>query len=319
MVHTVLVSADDYMESVGFTLYAYLTDKIPKRDLMKGSERAFGEYLEHFIRGKVAEFAFKKFLQETSKIETLIDVDLPIFVKGEYLPDILAFDTSGKWNFARFWIEIKAVTGRQRWMLLPTTSVTGSKRKQPRPYCAYVNCLVDLPQDHAARLIKHAPKIAEKMGSEWKEKLADIKEIKVSILGYAFYEDINNILRSSPESTKILDKVFGSGNWRYLKKKTTFMDLETRKRYGDFGRDNCIVRLTKLRQNWEQFLNLLKNNKPHAPEDNRDLSSFKDQMAKAIDLMSKQRFKSWFDRNLNEKPNASLGKFSLKEYINSRK
>jgi len=312
MIYNVSIAPIDYVECVGFTTYVYLSNKIVKRDLMKGSERSLGEFLEHFIRGKLAEFAFKIFLKETLKIETLIDVDLPVFIEGEFLPDILAFKTSEEWNIAKFWVEIKAVTGGHRWMLVPTTSVTGGKRTQPRPYCAYVNCHVDLPQDHVARLIKYAPEIAKKMSPEWKEKLADIEGVNVSILGYALYEDINNILSSSSESAEILDKVFGPGNWRYLKKRTSFKDLETGKQYGDFGRDNCVVRLTRLRQDWDKFATLLKDNKPLAPEEHRDLINFEKQMVKAIDLMSKQPFQSWFARNLNEQPISSLNKWFKK-------
>jgi hypothetical protein len=273
---------------------------------MKGSERSLGEFLEHFIRGKLAEFALKNFLEETFKIETLIDIDLPIFIEGKFLPDILAFKTNEHWHSARFWVEIKAVTGQQRWMLIPTTSVTGGKHTQPRPYCAYINCHVDLPQDHVARLIKYAPEIAKKMSPEWKEKLVDIEGVNVAILGYALYQDINNILSSDDESKEKLDEVFGLGNWRYLRKHTTFKDAETGKQYGDFGRDNCVLRLTKLRHDWDHFGNLLKNNKPLAPETQRDLVSFDGQINKAVDLISKQPMQSWFERDLSQQPNTSL-------------
>lgn len=300
MVATVLVSPDDYIECIGFTTYAYLADKIVKRDLMKGSERALGEFLEHFIRGKLAEYAFKAYIENIAKLEALVDVDLPFFIAGGYLPDILALKTNEKWDFAQFWIEVKAVTGQQRWMLVPTTSVAGTERKQPRPYCAYVNCLVDLPQDHVARLIKYAPKIAEKMSAEWQARLADTGEIKVTVLGYVLYNDIKNILTSDADSRRDLDEAFGSENWRYLKKRTSFRDTETHKTYGNFGRDNCVVRLTKLRQNWEQFAGLIRNNRPLAPESSRDVDSFQSQMAKAFEMISKGEQKSWFGRSLNE-------------------
>ena len=309
MVATVLVSADDYLECIGFTTYAYLTNKIVKRDLMKGSERALGEFLEHFIRGKLAEYAFKTYIENIAKLEALVDVDLPFFIRGKYLPDILALRMNEKWDFARFWIEVKAVTGQQRWMLLPTTSVTGSKRKQPRPYCAYVNCLVDLLQDHVARLIKYAPKIAEKMSPEWKAKLVDVGEIKVTVLGYVLYNDVRNILTSDASSRQSLDEAFGPENWRYLKRQTSFKDIETGKGYGGFGRDNCVVRLTKLRKNWEQFTGLIRSNKPLAPENSRDMGSFQNQMVKAFELLSKHETKSWFKRSLDEPQNGPLPKW----------
>lgn len=309
MAYTLSVSPDDYIECVGFTMYAYLADKIAKRDLMKGSERSFGEFLEHFIRGKIAESAFKKYVMKTLRIDSLIDVDLPFFIEGMYLPDILALKTDSGWDSARFWIEVKAVTGKQRWMLLPTTSVKGGKRKQPRPYCAYISCRVDLPQDHVARLMKYAPKIAERMGPEWREMLADIEGISVAVLGYALYQDISNILSSDAESSKVLDEVFGPGNWRYLRQRTSFKDPSTGKKYGNFGRDNCVIRLTKLRQDWTRFARLLKRNKPLAPENHRGLGRFEYQMEKAFGLLAENGFRSWFERGLNG------GTISLEKWI----
>ena len=309
MAPTVLVSLDDYIECIGFTAYAYLTNKIVKRDLMKGSERSLGEFLEHFIRGKLAEHAFKVYLENIAKLKGLIDVDLPFFIRGKYLPDILGLRMNEKWDFAKFWIEVKAVTGQQRWMLLPTTSVAGSKKEQPRPYCAYVNCLVDLPQDHVARLVKYVPEIAEKMSPEWKARLADMSGIKVTVLGYVLHSDVKNILTSDASSRQNLDKAFGPENWRYLKKQSSFKDIETGKRYGNFGRDNCVVRLTRLRQDWSQFTGFVRSNKPLAPENSRDLSSFQNQMAKAFELISKHKTRSWFERRLDEPQKNSLSKW----------
>ena len=77
---TVQVTVEEYGESIGFTTCAYLKDKIVKRDLIEGSKRALGEFLEHFLRGKIAEFAFRKY-PSTLGIEALIDVDLPLWIQ----------------------------------------------------------------------------------------------------------------------------------------------------------------------------------------------------------------------------------------------
>src|SRR2546425_8303111 len=133
----VQVTMDEYAESIGFASYAYIMDLITKRDLIKGSIRSIGEFVEHFIRGKLAEYAFKRLLANNG-IQTLVDVDLPAFITGEYLPDILSMNLSGQWINPRFWMEVKAVAENQAWMLVPTTSIRGGGRqKQPRPYCAY--------------------------------------------------------------------------------------------------------------------------------------------------------------------------------------
>jgi len=291
------ITQEEYLECIGFSLYAYLEDKIAKRDLMKGAERSFGEFLEHFIRGKLAENALKKYLMSSFGVESLTDVDLPIFIQGDYLPDLVAYKTTEKmWSIPRFWIEIKAVTAKQKWMLIPTTSISGGKRTQPRPFCAYVECLVNLPQDHVARLIKYFPKIKEKMSAQWIEKLSDLPNIEVSILGYALYQDIECILRRDN-----LNEIYGEGNYGYLERRKTFVDRETGKPYGDFNRDNCAIRLSKLRKEWDPFIKQIKSNNPLAPMETRNMSSLTTQMNLALNLLSEKGYTSWFSRELKGK------------------
>lgn len=309
MTQIVSITIEDYLECIGFTIYAYLEDKIVKRDLMKGSERSLGEFLEHFIRGKLAELALKKYLQTSFGIESLTDVNLPIFIEGDYLPDLLAYKTSKVWDIARFWIEVKAVTAKQKWMLIPTTSISGGSRSQPRPFCVYVECLVDLPQEHVARLIKYFPKIREKMSEQWTEKLGDIQTIEVTVLGYALYHDIACIL-----GQRNLDSVFGKGNYGYLEKHKTFLDQETGKPYGGFNRDNCAIRLSKLRQNWDPFIQQVKTNSSLAPATSRDMRGLTHQMDSAFQVLSEKGYTSWFERELKDKP-VQARPFSLKDFM----
>ena len=222
---------------------------------------------------------------------------MPIFIRGDYLPDLLAYKTDKDWQIPRFWIEIKAVTAKQKWMLIPTTSIAGGLRAQPRPFCAYVECLVNLPQDHVGRLIKYFPRIREKMSAQWIEKLGDLQNIEVTVLGYALYQDIECIL-----GQKSLDDVFGKGNYGFLEKHKTFLDQETGKAYGGFNRDNCAIRLSKLRQNWDHFTQQLKANSSLAPETNRDIRGLTRQMALSFQVFSEKGYTSWFSRELRGKP-----------------
>lgn len=291
------MSSDDYIESIGFTIYAYLTNKIVKRDLMKGSDRSLGEFLEHFIRGKLAEFAFKKYLS-TIGVESLIDVDLPVFIPGDYLPDILAIRKGAEWEPTRFWLEVKAVTPKQKWMLIATTSVVGGGRSHPRPYCSYVNCVVDLPTDHLAHLLRYSPKISKRMSSEWSLALKDIDDIPVEILGYALFTDIESVLRGGAKDRKDLDAAFGLGNWRLLRKHETFLDPQLGKRYGDFGRDNCIIRLSRLRNDWSSLQGYVRQNQALAPTTLRDTKSFENEMSESIVAIANNPSPSWFSRSL---------------------
>ena len=69
-----------------------------------------------------------------------------------------------------------------------------TRRSQPRPYCVYVACRVDLPANHIGRLIRYSPRVAERIDPEWVNALPDLSSILVEILGYALFTDINAIL-----------------------------------------------------------------------------------------------------------------------------
>jgi hypothetical protein len=293
----VQVTTDEYVESIGFTAYAYIMNLITKRDLMKNSERYLGEFLEHLIRGKLAEFGFKKHLRDQG-IETLVDVDLPVFIMGDYLPDILAMKVNGLWSNARFWMEVKAVVEKQEWMLISTTAVRGGKRAQPRPYCAYGIGLVHLPMDHVARLIRYAPSIARRTSTEWTAALSDLDQIDVDILGYATFSDIDAVLTGQRNND--LDQAFGAGNWRLISKGETFKDTLTGKRNGPYNRDNCAIRLDNLRQDWPNLLSRLRGNVAIAPTNRRDYPAFDAQMNSAVQQL--QPYVSWFSRDISSRP-----------------
>jgi hypothetical protein len=304
----VAISAEEYVEALGFSIYTFLTGRIVKRDLYKGgAERSLGEYIEHLIRGKLSEIAFKKFLLKRFRVESLLDLDLPIFIKGKYLPDIVAFKAEEGWVVPKFWIEIKAVAEGHKWALIRASSLRGGKQRKARPYDAYVNAMVHLPKNHIGRLIKHAPPIVERISREWLERLQDLKSIEVDIMGFALYADMAQILRAGEgdkEAEDQLNKIFGAGKWAFVKKGSVLADPETGRKTVKINTDNCAIALSNLRateDEWKTLVNLLKENRPIAegrePKVQRLLER---QMKTALKLLKKGGLESWFKRALNE-------------------
>lgn len=206
----------------------------------------------------------------------------------------------------KFWIEVKAVVEGQKWALIRSSSLRGSKRAKPRPYDAYVNARIHIPKDHIGRLIKYAPSVAEKISREWLERLADLKKIDVEILGFALYTDIVSILKASEdeEAEKQLNSIFSSGGWAFIKKGSKLRDPETGKETVELGTDNCAVVLSKLRAGceWEFLANLLRRNKPLAEQrPPQAQEAFEREMGKVLAILSKQKPESWFQRALNSK------------------
>lgn len=314
----VAIGSNLYIEAIGFSMYTFLTGKIVKRDLYKGgAERSLGEYMEHLVRGKLAEMAFKKFLLQEFGTQSLLDIDLPIFIKGKYLPDILAFKSdNGDWVLPRFWIEVKAVVEGQKWALIRVSSLRGGRRAKPRPYDAYVNVRVHLPKDHVGRLIRYSPRIAERVSREWVERLTDLEEIDVEILGFALHSDMVCILNASvdEEAKKQLNSFFGAG-WAFVRKGSKLHDPETGKETVELGADNCAVAVSKLRAGleWESLLNLLDENKPLARERSPQAqSTLEREMKKAMYALSKQKPISWFHRTLDS------GQLTLRNILRKR-
>ncbi len=188
----VVVDRDEYLEILGFTTYAFLTEKITKYSGITGGQRALGEYIENFVYGKVAEVAFKNFLEKNYNIEVLTDLDLEDFILGVYLPDLVAFKSSqSDWEVVRFWIDVKEIRRDQRWLLVPKVSSQAS----PRLYDAYVAVWVGLPDEHLYWIISQVKEIGQKLGNDWMERAKDlaskVNKILCEVKGFVLWEDIN--------------------------------------------------------------------------------------------------------------------------------
>ncbi|MEM3629315.1 MAG: hypothetical protein QXE06_08120 [Candidatus Bathyarchaeia archaeon] len=306
------LESEEYAEALGFAVYTYLTGAIAKRDLYKGgATRYLGEYLEHVLRGKLAEIAFKKFLLLNFDFRVITDIDLPGYIPGKYLPDILAFKNKAKWQVPQFWVDVKALTEEQKWMLVRASSIRGGKRAKPRPYDAYVNVRVLLPRDHIGRLIKYAPLIKNKISKEWKRRMQDLKSVEAEILGFATYHDVANILQvyeaqlQPPQKKKLgnkLNRLFGQGNWNFFKKGHPLPDPDTGEKTVELGSDNCAIVLSKLRtdKHWGKLLKMFRKNQPLVTQRPPDLQRKLERRVKQLlgKLSISKKSQSWWQRNL---------------------
>jgi hypothetical protein len=291
----VRVTAEQYIEALGFTLWTFKAGKIGLRDLYKKSKRAYGEFMEHVIRGKIAELAFENFMRDEELAELITEVDLPVFLEGKYLPDVLAFNEAGVWKVPKFWIDVKAEQEGHKWMLIRKSSLAeGGRAKSHRPYDAYVGVLVKLPPDHAARLLKQVPSIKKRMSREVMDELADLRQVEAHILGYARLSDFTDVIEAeggSAPARRRLDRAFGRRGGMLVR--------EGRRLGGTvMGTDNCAIALADLRSDWEAFPKLLRS--PGLSSDARLLAqkSLQRQMNGALKELRKEGQRSWFGRRL---------------------
>jgi hypothetical protein len=156
--------------------------------------------------------------------------------------------------------------------------------------------------DHVARMMKYDPAIARKISPEWTNALSDLDHIDVDVLGYATFSDIDAILTGQRGNE--LDRAFGAGNWRLLRKGKTFRDTLTGKPYGGFARDNCVIRLSNLRQDWPNLISKLRANVAMAPTEGRDYAAFDAQINDSIPRL--EPYQSWFSRDISSRPGGNV-------------
>ena len=260
----VFVPKDRYLEVLGFTMYAYLAEKITPYSGMFGGVRTLGQYIENFIYGKIAEIAFQMFLKERFGLEALTDVDLAGFIKGVYLPDLIAVKLGSDYETLKLWIEVKEVRRDQRWLLIPASAV------RSRPYDVYVAVWVGLPDTHVAWLVKHVPEVMNRMGDEWKKLVSDIEKnvenVPCKIMGFVTWSEVDFVVKAHNNDSKAkqeLDRRFGQRFWFYFTGEERLFDpLEPSWRGSEVG-ENIGFHLIKLQEvsNWDFLHNLIQENK----------------------------------------------------------
>lgn len=195
----VYVPKESYIEIIGFTTYAYLTNKITKYSgIAGGRTRNLGEFIESFIYGKLAEEAFKIFLKEKLSLEVLTELDIADFYYGAYLPDIVAIKRNENYEWSKFWIDVKETRRDQKWLLVSASSI------RTRPYDGYGAVKVDLPQEHLLLWLSEFPLIKNKMSSEWFNRVIEVAEkiekISCTVQGFVTYQQLTSNENNAVES-----------------------------------------------------------------------------------------------------------------------
>jgi predicted nucleotidyltransferase len=88
-----------------------------------------------------------------------------------------------------------------------------------------------------------------RVSREWLERLQDLENVEVDILGFALYADMTWILKAGEgdkEAEDQLNKIFGEGRWAFVKKGSKLVDPETGRKTVEINTDNCAVALRIL-------------------------------------------------------------------------
>jgi len=273
----IFVEKEKYLEIIGFTSYAYFTGQITKYSGMAGGRmRTLGEYLENFIYGRIAEEAFKLFLENELGLQTLTEVDVADFYQGTYLPDIVALEKGSNFIPLNFWIDVKEVRRDQKWLLVSASSV------RDRSYDAYVAVWVGLPEEHVIWLIKNVPEVKKKMSKDWLKRVNkitnNINKIPCEIRGFASWNDISAVVDARHSKSKkvktdaeeFIIKKFGANGSFYFDGNTPLYDPDDPSWKGAKVGENIGFALRRLEQssNWDELASLITKNKRIIPKVN---------------------------------------------------
>ena len=271
----VFVEKEKYLEIIGFTSYTYFTNKITKYSGIAGGRiRTLGEYIESFIYGKIAEEAFKTFLENKLGLQTLTEIEIVDFLEGVYLPDIIAVKIKDDWKPAKFWVDVKEVRRDQKWLLVSASSA------RQRPYDAYVAVWVGLPEDHVIFLAESVPEVKEKMGESWRKKASEvagkINRIPCRILGFATWNDISSVMTAHSDTAstaekkralEYLNKKYGEKGSSYFDGSKALFDPDDSSWSGAVVGENIGFATTRLEKSsdWSEFHSLLLKNERIIP------------------------------------------------------
>ena len=251
----IYVEKEKYLEIIGFASYVFFTKQITKYSGMAGGRtRTLSEFLENFIYGKIAEEAFKLFLNRNFHLETLTEVDIAGFCKGKYLPDIVCLKSNNSFLPLNFWIDIKEVRRDQKWSLVSTSST------QQRPYDAYVVVWVGLPEEHIIWLVKNVPEVEERMSEEWLNEVnriaENIEKIPCRIIGFASWDEIETIMPTEDYALGTKGGFYFDGNTKVFDPQdSSWRGTEVGKNLGFF-----LPNLEK-ESKWELLTSLILENK----------------------------------------------------------
>jgi hypothetical protein len=274
----VYVRRESYLEILGFTTYAYITNRITKYSGMAGGRvRTLGEFIENFVYGKVAEEAFKLFLNKELALRTLTEVDVADFYSGVYLPDVVAIEKNQSWEPAKFWVDVKEVRRDQKWLLIPASSI------RERPYDAYVAVWVGLPDDHILWLIGNLNEVKRRMSDHWLKKVDEltksIEAIPCKICGFATWNDVLAVTKKAQLTSR--------GGF-YFDGNTALFDPDDNAWSGAQVGENVGFELKRLGQtsDWKIFHSLITQNK-------RIISAVPMPRTKSGQLSKKSGLPSW--------------------------
>ena len=251
----IYVEKEKYLEIIGFASYVFFTKQITKYSGMAGGRiRTLSEFWENFIYGKIAEEAFKLFLNRNFSLKTLTEVDIAGFCKGKYLPDIVSLKSNSDFIPLNFWIDVKEVRRDQKWSLVSASST------QQRPYDAYVVVWVGLPEEHIIWLVKNVPEVEKRMSKEWLNEVSriaeNIEKIPCRIIGFVLWNEIDATMHKEDHALRTKGGFYFDG-------KTPLFDPEDSSWKGVKVKENIGFFLSKLKQEskWELLASLILKNK----------------------------------------------------------
>lgn len=176
------LSYEDYNQVLKFAIKLWYAGK-PKGDWRStGTKRDIGKYITDTSIGKLAEIAFKKFLEKNWEIRSEIDFNIYPGSSNIDRGDLVKVNCHGMIIEPQIKIDVKSTKPGSLWAMIDAREFT--KRK----YDAYVWIKVDLPLNHLARPIFEA--VRNNNMQEIEQLIPSLETINAEVAGFAWREDV---------------------------------------------------------------------------------------------------------------------------------
>jgi hypothetical protein len=143
---TVVLDLNDYAQCLDFALAQHFRGYVLS-DWGTGRQREFGQKINNWIRGQLAEVAVRKFFLNEFGADVKLDFD----IHDDIVPqDIIGVKDKANFREPKIGIGIKASKPKSSYLVLGENEITISGRRSDY----YIFCRPDMPDDHLLRIAR---------------------------------------------------------------------------------------------------------------------------------------------------------------------
>lgn len=171
---------NDYQESLEFALRSFYSDQT-RSDFLTGTRRDAGKYVTDFVRGKLGEIGFQKYMEQEHGLRIGLDFDPDRGpVVGQDITEVQRVGR-GAVNPPRLHVAIKTTKELNNYLLVPDHEVEDRDRRSD----VYVLVRVAIYPDHLLRAIR-----GHDAFEDVEDLIPEFETIRAEMAGFAWRDEL---------------------------------------------------------------------------------------------------------------------------------